>query len=270
MTAFLHHFTFEFRVGMRNRTLLLMNYLLPLGFYAMMGLIIAQVNPAFKETMIPAMVIFAILSGTLLGLPDPLVNARESGVFRSYKINGIPALSILIIPALTTLLHMAVVSIIIVLTGPSFFEAIAPQDWLGFILVFLGVGVAHAGLGVLIGAISANSRVTVLWSQLIYLPSMILGGLMLPINTLPEGMAKIALLIPSSYGMQAFQGLAMGAETLFDPWAALGILFAGGMLAFGLALALFQWDSRNTTRRFHPIIALLALLPYVLGMLVLG
>ena len=37
------------------------------------------------------------------------------------------------------------------------------------------------------------------------------------------------------------------------------------MLAFGLAVYLFNWDSRNSARRGHPLLALLVLVPYVLG-----
>jgi len=102
MTAFLNHFSFEFRTGVRNKTLLLMNYLLPLGFYLMMGFVMGGINPDFSKSMTPAMVVFAILAAAFLGIPDPLVNARENGIFRSYKINGVPAISILVIPALTT------------------------------------------------------------------------------------------------------------------------------------------------------------------------
>ena len=99
MTAFTNHFSFEFRTGIRNRTLLMMNYLFPVGFYLLLGFVMPELNPVFLETMIPAMVVFAILAATLLGLPDPLVNAREAGIFRSYKINEVPAISILSIPA---------------------------------------------------------------------------------------------------------------------------------------------------------------------------
>ena len=56
MNAFANHFAFEFRTGLRNKTLLLMNYLFPLGFYLMMGFSWPQINPPFRETMIPAMV----------------------------------------------------------------------------------------------------------------------------------------------------------------------------------------------------------------------
>jgi hypothetical protein len=48
------------------------------------------------------------------------------------------------------------------------------------------------------------------------------------------------------------------------------MLFVSGVLAFGLAVYLFSWDSRNTTRRGHPLLALLALLPYVIGIFLLA
>jgi ABC-2 type transport system permease protein len=267
MSAFVNHFSFEFRTGIRDKMLLLVNYLLPLGFYAMMGLVMTEINPTFTETMIPAMVVFAILAATLLGLPDPLVTAREAGIFRSYKINGVPAISILVIPALTTILHAAVVTIIITATAPLFFDAPLPVNWPGFVLTFTLTAFACAGLGVLIGVISPSSRMTVLWSQLVFLPSMMLGGMMLPFSMLPQAMGKVAQLLPATQAMNAFRGLAQDLAADFDPLASLIVLLASGVLAFGLAIYLFNWDRRNTTQRGHPLLALLVLLPYVIGSL---
>jgi len=270
MTAFLNHFSFEFRTGLRNKTLLLMNYLLPLGFYAMMGMIMTEINPLFLETMIPAMVVFAILVATLLGLPDPLVTAREAGIFRSYKINGVPAASILIIPALTTVLHVLLVTAIITATAPIFFDAPLPTNWFGFTLTVLAMAFACAGVGALIGVISPSSRMTVLWSQLIFLPSMLLGGMMMPYELLPATARKIAQLLPATQAMNAFRGLAQGLEADFSPQGSLAILATSGVLAFVLAVYLFNWDRHNSTQRGHPLMALLALLPYVAGVLLLS
>jgi ABC-2 type transport system permease protein len=269
MTAFTNHFSLEFRTGIRNRTLLLMNYLFPLGFYLMMGFVMPVINPLFLETMIPAMVVFAILAATLLGLPDPLVTAREAGIFRSYKINAVPANSILSIPALTTGLHLAIVTAIITLSAPLLFDAPTPVNWSGYILTFIVTAFACAGIGVLIGVISSSTRMTVLWSQLIFLPSMLLGGLMLPYSMLPSAIQKVAQLLPATQAMNAFNGLAMGKLADFSPWGSIIILFTSGILAFGLANYLFSWDSHNSTRRGHPLLALLVLLPYVVGLVVL-
>lgn len=269
MKAFLNHFKFELQTGIRNRTLLFMNYLFPLSFYALMGLLMTQINPLFIESMIPAMVTFAIIASTLLGLPEPLVTAREAGIFRSYKINNVPALSILLIPAISTIFHLLIVTIIITSTGALLFSAPLPVNWFNYILIFFSMSLASSGLGVLIGVISASSRFTIFWSQIIFLPSMILGGLMLPHNMLPMAMRKFAQLLPATHAMNAFRGLAQNLTVDFPPIWSILILLIGGIIAFSLAVYLFNWDNRNSVRRKYPHIALLALLPYIVGVFLL-
>ncbi len=265
MTAFMQHFTFEFKSGLRNPTSLLMNYLFPLSFYALMGLVMTEINPGFKELLMPAMVTFACMASNLLGLPGPLVESRDAGIFRSFKINGVPALSILSFPALTTIFHALIVAVIVSLTAGSLFDGATPVSWGYFALITLLVAFLFGSLGALIGVISGSARSTVLWSQLIFLPSMMLGGLMMPIDVLPESVRFVSGLLPTAYAMQAYQGLAFQTTTLLDPTISLLVVAAGALLAFALAIYLFSWDSKNSTRHGHPLLALLALVPYIAG-----
>ncbi|HSF81332.1 MAG TPA: ABC transporter permease [Anaerolineales bacterium] len=267
MTAFINHFAYEFKTGLRNPTLMLMNYLFPLGFYAMMGLVMVPINPGFADVLIPAIVIVAVMVSTLLGLPGPLVEAREAGIFRSFKINGVPALSILSIPALSTIFHALIVSALIALTGGPLFKGAVPSSWLNFVLVTLLTAFTFGSIGALIGVVATGSRSTVLWSQIIFLPSMLVGGLMMPLSILPESIRPLSGLLPTTYAMQAYQGYAYGLETIFDPGISVLVLGASGLLAFALAVYLFNWDSQNRARRGHPLLALLSWVPYLAGIL---
>lgn len=213
--------------------------------------------------MIPAMITVAILAAALLGIPDQLVNAREKGIFRSFKINGIPAASIVSIPALATSLHLCVVAVLITVSAPTLFDATPPADFLGLALVFVVTACACAGLGVLIGVVAPDTRATVLLSQVFFLPSMLIGGVMIPYSTLPEGAQMLSRLLPATQAMNAFNALAMDAGADFSPWGSVLVLLTGGILAFALAIFLFSWDRHNTTRRAHPLLALVALAPYV-------
>jgi ABC-2 type transport system permease protein len=131
------------------------------------------------------------------------------------------------------------------------------------------LSLACSGIGLLIGVVSSSTRMTVLYAQAIFVPSMILGGLMLPYSMLPEAAQTLAQLMPATHAMNAFNGLAMGAAADFNPWASVVMLVTSGIVAFGLALYLFSWDSKNSQRRGHPALALLALIPYILGILFL-
>jgi len=244
MNAFVQHFTYEFKTGLRNPSLLLINYLFPLGFYAMMGLIMTAINPLFTASMVPALVIFAIVASTVLGMPSPLVEAREAGVFRSYKINSVPATSILAIPGLTTAFHALISAAIIALTAPILFDGDTPVHVGAFVGVTLLTAFTCASLGLLISVISESSRATILWSQLIFLPSMLIGGLMVPMDVLPDRVRSFSALLPASHAMELFSGWAYGRETTFNLPASAAILVSSGVLAFLLSIYLFNWDTR--------------------------
>lgn len=263
MTAFAQHFAFEFRTGVRSATLMFMNYLFPLGLYLMLGFIMPGLNEAFLESMIPAMVTVAVMAAALLGIPDQLVNAREKGIFRSFKINGIPAASIVSNPALATTLHLFVVAVLITVSAPLLFDANPPSNLAGLALVFVVTACACAGLGVLIGVVAPDTRATVLLSQVFFLPSMLIGGVMIPYSSLPDGAQMVSRLLPATHAMNAFNALAMDAGADFAPWGSVLVLLTGGIVAFVLAIYLFSWDRHNTARRAHPLLALVALVPYV-------
>jgi len=264
VNAFAAHFAFEFRTGVRNKMLLFLNYLFPLGLYLMLGFILTGLNPFFQEVIIPGMVVIAAMAAYLLGIPEPLVGAREKGIFRSYKINGVPPSSILSIPSLTTGVHTVIVAAVITATAPVLFDAPVPVNWLGFLVSLVAIIVATAGMAMVIGVVSSNSRVVILWSQLVFIPSMLLGGIMIPYGELTPGVAKASQLLPATQAMNAFRGLAMGEVADFGPWVSIVSLLACGVVGFGLALFLFSWDSHNTVRRGHPALGFLVLAPLAL------
>lgn len=266
MKAFWNHFAFEFRTGLRNPTQLLMNYLFPLGFYVMMGAVMVPINPLFAETMVPAMIAVAAMASALLGLPGTIVESREAGIYRSFKINGVPAASILTIPTLSTMFPVLIVAVVITATAPLF-KGVMPANWPWFVVVTLVTAASYAAMGALIGVVASDTRSTVLYSQLIFLPSMILGGFMLPTEILPSAIQPVARLLPATYTMQAYKGLAFGQPVVMNPYLALAVLVASGALSLLLGVYLFNWDSRNVSRRGHPALALLALVPFVAGML---
>ncbi len=267
MTAFANHFAYEFKTGLRNASMLFMSYLFPLGVYLLLALVMTAVNPLFKATLIPAMCVFAMLGGGLLGMGSPIVEARDAGIYRSFKINGVPASAIIAIPVLASTVHVLVVSLIITVTAAPFFGGALPSNGLAFAGLLILGAFTMCSIGALIGVVAANGRAVLGLSQLIFLPSMILGGLMMPLAMLPPAMQKVSAVLPATQIMQAMQGLAYGLPTVLDPLLATAVTAAAGLLAFLLAIYLFNWDKQNQARRGHPALAILAMAPYVLALL---
>jgi ABC-2 type transport system permease protein len=269
MNAFLHHFTYDFKTGIRDRSRLLMFYLFPLVFFFLVGGLMSSLNPGFTATMIPGMALFAFMCAALLNLPNVLVTARESGVFRSYRINGVPAGSIISIPVLGTLVHMAIVALIVTVAGVRIYGGAAPAAAAGFAAGALLSYAAYAGIGVLIGVAAGSGTASILIAQVLYIPSIILGGLMVPTSMLPAALQRISLLLPATHGMRVMSSLGRIGAAAAVPWMSIGVLAAGTAVSFGLAALLFQWDSRASAPAGRKMaLAILAAAPYAAAALI--
>ncbi len=262
MKAFIHHLAYDFKTGIRDKSKLLMFYLFPLVFFALVGGFMTAINPFFKETMLPAMLLFAYMSAALLTLPSIFLNARETGVFRSYSINGVPSASIISIPVIGTAVHMAVVSVVMSVAGVALFGGIAPTNLAGYAAAALLSYLAMAGFGVLIGVAAGSTNVSVLLGQLIYIPSIILGGLMVPADLFPQAFKSVSLLMPAAHAMRVFKGLG-NPESAAIPWIPICVLAVSAVLNFGLAALLFQWDSRANQPSRKAYAALLSAVPFI-------
>ncbi len=267
MKAFLHHLAYDFKTGIRDRTKLLMFYLFPLAFFFVVSGFMTQINPFFKETMLPAMVLFAVMSACLLSLPGTLVSSREAGVFRSYRINGVPAASILSIPVIGAVIHIAVVTAIVSVAGALVFGGAAPASVPGYAAAALLSYLAYAGLGLALGVAAGNANASILLAQAVYIPSILLGGLMVPLSILPDAFRRIALLLPSSHGMILFKALGYPQAGQAFPWLSLAVLGGGAVLSFALAAWIFQWDSRASQPNRKAFAALAMLVPYAIAVL---
>jgi len=95
------------------------------------------------------------------------------------------------------------------------------------------------GLGALIGVISNGARSTVLWSQLIFLPSMLLSGFMFPFRGMPDWAQVIGNVLPLTHFLVLVRGILLkgnGADMLWShTWPIL--LFMCAVLALGVLIA---------------------------------
>ena len=260
MNAFTYHLLYDFKTGLRDKGLMLMNYLFPLGFLMLAGLFMTQVNPFFKALMIPGMILFGIMSSTLLNLSSAQIQAREAGIFRSYRVNGVRLSSLVAIPVIGNTIHSLLVSGLITVFSKFLFNAVTPVNWWWFFVVLVACALCLSTLGMLLGVVSSSPRSGILLAQMVFVPSVILGGLMVPSDMIPSNLQFIVSLLPASQGIQAFNNLAMGSgKGGFGP---LVVLLASSVVNLFLCAVLFQWETGNHAGK-KKFLALLALLPFI-------
>lgn len=267
MIAFTKHLFLNFKFGLRDKTLLLMNYLFPLAFYFVIGAIMPKLNPEFSDLMIPGMIIFVIIVSTLLGMPNDIVNSRNDGIYRSYKINGISKVTTLLVPVISTAFHCFIVSLIILFTAPVLYEAGNDFKYGSLLLVFLFMYLTCSGIALIFGNIADNTSVTGLLAQLIFLPSMLIGGLMFPASQLPESLVKVGAVLPTTYAMDLFQALNNIETAAYSVTTSTVLLLSCSIICYLAAFYLFRADANDKTK--NKWVAAAILLPFVIHILMI-
>ena len=242
MKAFAIHFLLETKSGFRRKQQLFLNYFFPIGFFLMMGAVMPQLNPLFLEDMIPSMLIFAVMASTFLGIPEQIVNGRQSGVFRGYRVNGVPAVSLVCLPVLASVVHIFIVSAVILILSPLLFGAPSASNLITVFPLQLLTIFSCAGISVLVGTVASNSRTATMLSQVFFLPSMLIGGLMIPFEMLPEKLQPIARLLPSTHSMNLFGIYSWNRGASIASVTSLAVLFGAGLLCLILSVVFFRWD----------------------------
>ena len=235
MNAFLKHLWVQFKMDIRERGTLLTYYIMPLIFYFIVGAVFASVNPASKQMLTATMAIFAVTMGAILGMPAPIVKMRESGVLRAYRVCGIPGWAVLLVHAVSAFLHLLIVSLVILITAPIIFGASYPVSYPAYFAVLFVLLFNGLGIGLLIGVTARNQSSATLLSQAVFLPTMMLGGIMFPASMLPEALRMAGYILPATYVMQSFSGLAFGLPVDMDASLSLLITAGIGMIAIVLA-----------------------------------
>jgi len=222
-------------MDLRNKGTLLTYYFTPLIFFFVMGAVFSSTSPLMKTTLAASMSIFSVSMGTIIGAPAPIVKMRESGTIRAFRVAGIPGISTLAVSAVSAFIHLFIVSAVIYAVSPVVFHAEAPASpglYFAVLAVFL---FASVGVGMLIGVCARGQSFATMLSMLVFLPSLLLSGIMFPSAMLPRFLGLVGRIFPATYALQSFYGLAYRMETDMSAGISLCIVGGIGLLMFLLA-----------------------------------
>lgn len=205
MNTFFYGIGLQWKMDIRSKTMLITCYLVPLLFFALMGSIFIKVMPEMKETLISSMIVMGVSMGAFIGMPASLVEAYGSDVKKLYRSNGMPLALSLITMALSSFLHLMLLSVILLLAAPAAFKAALPKSLPLFFAALIPYTAASLSLGAVLGlAVKSQAKLTML-SQLVFLPSLMLSGIMFPAQFLPKPLAMLGNLFPAAWGCRLMQ-----------------------------------------------------------------
>ena len=215
MNGFLYSLTLQWKLDIRSKSLLVTYYIVPLIFFLLMGGIFTSVMPEIGSSLIQSMIVMSVSMGAFLGLPASLIETYGSDIKKIYKANGVPIHLGLVTMVFSAFVHLIMTCMVILLLAPILFKASLPSQ---LPLFFLALGIyifVSLSIGSILGLTVKNQAKLTMMAQLIFLPSIMLSGIMFPSNFLPDFLQAIGRLFPAFWGFRLMVNHGFGLKNLW-------------------------------------------------------
>lgn len=231
----------ELGLGLRRGETLLATAVLPivvLVFFSSVGILAVPGPPV--DFLLPGSIAFAIVATSLVSLGITTAYDRHYGVLK--RLGGSPLsrgelisakiAAVLAVEAGQVVLLLAVAGLVLGWRAPD------GASTLGVVVAVLLGTLAFAGLGLLLaGLLRAEAMLAV--ANALFVATLIVGGIVVPVDHLPAPLAAVAALLPAAALSDAARIALGGGGAIGGP---LVTLAAWAVASVALAARTFRWE----------------------------
>lgn len=200
MSAFAYGLVLQWKLDIRSKSLLVTCYLVPLLFFILMGGIFTSVMPEMKDTLIQSMIVMGVSMGAFIGMPPTLLETYGRDITKVYNANGVPLYLGVVTMFISAFMHLMIMCVIIFFAASFVFDAAWPAN-IPLFFAALSIYIAVAlSIGSILGLAVKSQAKLIMVSQFIFLPSIMLSGIMFPVGLLPKTLEFIGKVFPASWG----------------------------------------------------------------------
>jgi ABC-2 type transport system permease protein len=193
------------------------------------------------DVMVPGYLLLVMCTSGLMALPETLATYRERGFLRRLRVSPLRPWQILGAHAVTHLTMSLVGLVLLVGVGVGAFNLNPPTGSAAAAVALVASAVAVVAIGFLLGAVLPTARTTQAVAAAIYLPAILVSGVVMPREGLPEMARRIGDALPFSYGVRAVRE-AWTVGTV--DWFSLAALTGVAVVAMAVGVRTFRWESR--------------------------
>jgi ABC-2 type transport system permease protein len=243
MKGVLHHLLLTLRLNFRARQALVYGYVVPIFFLLAFGSVFHSSVPPLLHEM-GQLVTITILGGACFGMPTSMVSERERGVWRRYRL--LPASTAgLIVSAMVARYIIVLVAVVMqFVLAWCLYRTPFPAHPVGELAAYSAVCFAFLGMGLIIAMLAGAVPAVQALGQAIFLPMIMIGGVGVPLRTLPPWAQHVAGYLPGRYAVEALDASYLpGGPGLAGSRFALGALVVMGVAACVAGSRMFRWDA---------------------------
>jgi ABC-2 type transport system permease protein len=191
------------------------------------------------DAYVPIAVLVALIMSGVQSLPQALTGHRERGILRRMRLTPVrpsALLSAQMVVQGTVALASALLALVV---GRLAFDVTLPKQPAGYLLALLLAAGSALALGSVVSALSRTTKVASAIGSAVFFPMMFCAGVWLPVQEMPDTLARVVQLTPFGAAARALNEAAAGH---WPGWTHLGVLALWTVLLTAGAARWFRWE----------------------------
>ena len=237
----------ETKLFFRRKDELFWNLALPMFFMVLYGFLYGDTKWAEFEIraidyMFPGIVVMALMVNGIMVNATGFVEERGKGIYRRLSLTPLKRQTIIgaqiihryIVSLLQTLLLLAV--------GVFGFNVNIVGNYFFFWLVLTFGSLCFLSIGFALATLIRSTRSATPICLIVFFMLLFLGGIFFPLNTMPDFLAIISKVLPSTNLNDALRLILIEGTGLGAAWLELLIVGAWFIVSLGLSIKFFRWE----------------------------
>lgn len=192
--------------------------------------------------------IFAIFTGIaimmvgIFGTASVIPYDKKGGYLRRLRVTPLRPGQFM----LGTMINYALIGLVIValmaVLALTVFDLNMRGSWLVFAVFVAAALVMMLGFGIAIGGIAKNTTQSDILGQVVFLGSMALGGVWIPLVLLPDFLSNIASLLPLTAIIEGIRAISTEDASLAQLGHEFAVIAVWALVAYVVGVKVFRWE----------------------------
>ncbi|MFE2969632.1 ABC transporter permease [Streptomyces sp. NPDC059340] len=191
------------------------------------------------DVYVPVAVLLGMIVGALQAMPQNITGYRERGILRRMSSTPVRPSALLSAQMLVYGAAALASALCALIVGRLAFDVRLPEQPYGYLLALLLAILAALALGSVVSALSRTTKIAGAIGSAVFFPMMFCAGVWIPVQAMPDTLARIVGYTPFGAAAEALNRAAAGH---WPGWTHLGVLVAWTVLLTAGASRWFRWE----------------------------
>ena len=245
MKRFLKLYVIEQKLALRSGDMLLFGVAMPVGIMILITMIagnrMAGAGYTYLESSFASLIAVGICAAALMGIPLTVADYRNKKILKHFFTTPCSPVWILGSDVLCGAVTASLSAVSVALVSIIFLGYRMRGNVLAFIGAWLLTLAAMFSIGLLMASLCRTVKSVNAVTTLVYFPMLFLSGATIPYELFPDGLQKVANVLPLTQGIKLMKAVSMGNKP--DSVGKIVALLVGITLICGIiSVKTFRWE----------------------------